>query len=489
MTYRLVTLTFVAILALARSAFCDEAAPLTKPLEADPKAPAAKAAPASFYVIPIDGPIGEPTLYAVRSGVKAAIDGEYETIVLEMKTPGGRLDSTLDILETLDRFPGKTVTFVREATSAGAIITSITNEIYFEPRGTMGSAEVVSGTGEDIDESMKRKIMSFLDAKMEAYTAEYPFRSDVIRAMMDPDFEFKIGDEVISPAGKLLNLNAERAMKEYGDPPRPILASGITTDVDQLLETLALGREKLVTRFTPTWSLKLAQVIVTIAPVLLAIAMITVYMEMQTPGFGVFGIVGVVCFVIAIFGHNVAGLSGHEPMLLFLLGVLLMALELFVAPGTLFFAIPGMVLMLVSIIWSMTDVWPSNTPDFTWNWEMFERPLQNLMAGILLGVVMILVIARFMPRSFVWNRLVLSATIAGNAKESSTGASASGAAPEASLIGSVGSAMTPLNPTGEVEVGGRRIEAKVTFGSVPRGGRVRVVGRTDFGYVVEEVES
>lgn len=441
----------------------------------------------SFYVIPVQGAIDQPTLYAIRSGVKAAIEGEHDYVVLDMNTPGGRLDSTLEIMEVLDRFPGKTVTYVNdEAISAGAIIASVTQEIYFAPRGTMGSAEPVTGQGQDIDESMKRKLMSYLNAKMEAYTDQYPFRSEVIRAMMDPEYEFKIGDEVISPKGELLNLNAKRAHEEFGDPPRPLLGSGIVEDLDQLLNSLAAGSDPVITRFEATWSLNLAEFIVGLAPVLLAVAFITVYIEFQTPGFGIFGITGVTCFLIAIFGHNVAGLSGQEPLLLFLVGVLFLALELFVLPGTLLFAIPGFLIMIASLIWAMTDIWPAGTPDYEFTWDMLERPLRNLIGGSLLGGMMILVLIRFLPKTFIWDRLVLKTAIVGNSQMYHL---SENEMPTEISTGAAGVAATDLMPSGEVEINGKRYEARLDLGSVQRGTPVRVIKKSDFGYIVEEIES
>ncbi len=444
-------------------------------------------AASKFYVIPIQGAIGPPTLYAIRGGVKTAISEGYDTVVLDMKTPGGRLDSTLEIMEILDRFPGKTITYVNdEAISAGAIIASVTDEIYFTDKAVIGSAEPVTGQGQDINESMKRKLMSYLNAKMEAYTDQYPFRSDVIRAMMDPEFEFKIGDEVISPKGELLNLTAKRAHELYGDPPTPLLGSGIVDDLEKLVGSLSVDTDPVITQFEATWSLNLAQFIVSLAPFLLAVAVISVYVEFQTPGFGVFGIIGVVFFLIAFFGHNVAGLSGHEPLLLFVIGVALLALEVFVAPGTLLFAIPGFIMMLVSLLWAMADVWPSETPDFSWNWAMFEKPIQNLLGGVFMGVVGVLLLARFIPKSILWDRMVLRDAIAGM----STGELESEPSTDSSsLIGSVGRAATDLMPSGEIEVDGRRLEARLSFGSAKHGTEVRIVAKSSFGYVVEVVES
>ena len=455
----------------------------------DSQSSAEQAAEASsrFYVVPVQGPIGPTTLFAIRGSVKAAIAEGYGTVVLDMNTPGGRLDSTLEIMEVLDRFPGKTITYVNdEAISAGAIIAAVTNEIYFTPKAVIGSAEPVTGQGQDINESMKRKLMSYLNAKMEAYTDQYPFRSDVIRAMMDPEFELKVGEEVISPAGELLNLTAKRAHEVYGDPPMPLLGSGIVDDLDKLISSLAVDTDPVITRFEATWSLNLAQFIVGLAPFLLAVAVISVYVEFQSPGFGVFGIIGGVFFLVAIFGHNVAGLSGHEPLLLFLIGVSLLFLEVFVAPGTLFFAIPGFIMMLVSLVWAMADVWPSETPDFTWSWQMFERPIRNLVGGVLMGAVGILVLARFLPKTFLWDRLVLKEAISGPGGRADV---VYDAPVESNLVGELAVAATDLRPGGEIDIDGRRFEARLNFGTVPRGAQVRVLSKSDFGYVVEVVES
>ncbi|MDQ8204811.1 NfeD family protein [Pelagicoccus sp. SDUM812003] len=458
-----------------------------EPVQAESVEAPRAAAQSRFYVIPVQGPIGQPTLFAIRGGVKTAIEEEYDYVVLDMDTPGGRLDSTLEIMEVLDRFPGKTLTYVNdEATSAGAIIASVTQQIYFAPKATMGSAEPVTGQGEDINDSMKRKLMSYLNAKMEAYTGEYPYRSEVIRAMMDPDFELKIGDEVICPEGELLNLNAKRAHMEYGDPPSPLLGSGIVDELDPLLRSLAGGKEPQITRFQATWSLNLAEFIVSLAPFLLAVAFITVYIEFQSPGFGVFGITGVICFLVAIFGHNVAGLSGHEPMLLFLLGILLLSLEVFVAPGTLFFAIPGFVIMIASLIWAMADIWPANTPDYQWEWAMFEEPIRNLLGGSLLGIVMILILARFLPKTFIWDRLVLKEAVVGDARVPESPDLGTSPSP---LNGSLARAVSDLHPSGEIEFEGRRFDARCETGSIRRGARVKVLRREDFAYVVEEARS
>ncbi len=275
----------------------------------------------SVYVIPVKDAIGRPTLFAIRSGIKDAIEKNASLVLLEMDTPGGELGATLDIMKTIDRFEGGTATFINEeAISAGAIIASVTRDIYFSPRATMGSSEVVTGSGQNVDDSMKRKINAFLTSKVDAYIGEYRYRSQVLEAMIDPDVELVIDGETLSKEGKLLNLNARTAHETYGDPPQALIGAGIHDDLDSLIESIADGREIVRHDFVATWSLNLAAHLMTLSPVLLGLGILALLVEFKTPGFGVFGVAGIALIAIVNFGHNVAGLSGYEGLIIFVIG-------------------------------------------------------------------------------------------------------------------------------------------------------------------------
>ena len=108
------------------------------------------APPVDVYVIPITGPISTPNLYILRRGLKEAIANDVGMVILDMDTPGGRVDLTLEMMEMLDRFEGLTATYVNDdAISAGSFIAAATQEIYFSPRGKMGASAVIQGTGEE----------------------------------------------------------------------------------------------------------------------------------------------------------------------------------------------------------------------------------------------------------------------------------------------------------------------------------------------------
>lgn len=101
-----------------------------------------------MQVIPVRDVIARPILYVLRRGLKEAQATGVRVVVIDMETPGGELGTTLEIMEALDKFDGETLVYVnKEAISAGAIISSVTDEIHFAPGGVIGAAAAVSGGG------------------------------------------------------------------------------------------------------------------------------------------------------------------------------------------------------------------------------------------------------------------------------------------------------------------------------------------------------
>ena len=232
------------------------------------------------YVIPITDAISTPNLYILRRGLKDAIANDVEMVILDMDTPGGRVDLTLEMMEMLNRFEGITATYVNDdAISAGSFIAAATQEIYFSPIGKIGASAVIQGTGEDVAETAKQKIESYLRANIRVMTAEYPYRADVIRAMLDADFELKIGDEVLKPAGELLTLTAAEAVKEYGDPPSKLLGEGIYDSIDDLLDARLGAGNYEIRDFELSYSEEIAKWMNTIAPILMGLGGLLLFIE------------------------------------------------------------------------------------------------------------------------------------------------------------------------------------------------------------------
>ncbi|MGZ0707955.1 NfeD family protein [Coraliomargarita sp. W4R53] len=465
-----------------------EAAPTAEPAAAPTTEPAAApttatSEPIDVYVIPITGVINKPNLYILRRGLKEAITNQVDMVLLDMDTPGGRVDYTIEMMEMLAKFDGITATFVNpDAISAGSFIASATQEIYFAPQGKMGASAVIQGGGQDVPETARMKMESYLRANIRSITEGYLYRSDVLRAMLDADFELKIGDEVIKPAGELLTLTASEAMREYAlpdGPAQPLLGSGIYDSIDELLDARFGPGNYEIKDFHITYSEVLAKWMNTFAPGLLGIGLLALFFEFKTPGFGLFGIAGIALLGVFFLSQYVAGLAGNEVVLFFAVGVLLVLVELFFFPGTLVFALSGLALIFGSLLWAMVDVWP-NEP-LTVSPELLAEPLVNLVFGLSIAVFGVFILSRFFPGSWMESKLVL-ATAAGGDSQTLRAERAS----RLPQPGAQGIAITDLFPSGRVEIDGRRYEARSALGSIDCGSPIQVQKTGDFSLIVTE---
>jgi len=443
---------------------------------ADQAAPATPVKKVSVIVIPVRDEITEPVHYILRRGLKEGVD----VVVLDMDTPGGSAGTALEIMEALGKFSGKTITFVNsEAMSAGAFIAAATEEIWFAPNGVIGAAAAVTSQGQDIPETMRLKLNSFLRAKIRAASEGKGYRGEVVSAMIDKDYELKIGDKVLKGKGELLSLTATEAAKTYGEPPQALLAAGIAKNIDELLTKKYGAGNYEMRRFEVTWSEELARYLNMIKPILLGLGLLAIYIEFKTPGFGVFGVSGILLLVIVFLSSYAAGLSGHEPLLFFTFGVILLALELVFFHTAGLLGVLGALLMLGSLVWGMADIWPNQPISVTWSGDVLVAPLKTLFLGLVVAGGLVALLARFLPHGWIWQRLAVSGAVAGD------GTATAVVEDQESLVGREGVAATSLFPSGQVEVDGRRYEARLEVGFLEAGAPVRIVARSGFNLIVE----
>ena len=461
----------------------------TTPVDASPSAAVelrmpAPPGPTRVLVIPVGDQIADPILYLIRRGLKSA--DPKDLVVLDMKTPGGAVSTTLEIAEALSKFKGHKLTYVNdEALSAGALIASMTDDIYFKPGAVMGAAAAVNSNGEDIGKTMKLKVNSVLLAKVRAWAeGRGRYRGEVVSAMVDEDYEFKIGETVIKAKGSLLSVNSTEAAKCYGDPPEALLSAGTYPTLAALLDARLGAGNYRIERIDPTWSEQLAQYIANYSPIFLGLGMLCLFIEFKTPGFGVFGIVGGALLLLVFFGGYAAGLSGYEPALVFGLGLLLLLAELIFFPGVVVVALTGLLLMFGALLWSMADLWPNEPVSISA--DAFLKPLRDLGLGLVVALTLGLLLAKFIPKGWFFSRLAVSGPTGGVAQLAGIDPEAGAGA--GSLVGARGVVVTGLFPSGQIEIDGRRYEARVEVGAAPPGTVVVVQRVSDFNLVVEVVE-
>lgn len=435
------------------------------------------------YVIPIRENIMPPLLYVVRRGVKEAMEHKADLIVLDMETNGGRVDVTEDLIDSLGKFKGQTATYINDkAISAGAFISVATQSIYMAPGAVIGAAApVMSGIGGGVPEmsnTMEEKINAVIREQFQAVAEKNGYNTEVVEAMINMKKELVIDGEVISKEGELLVLRATRAAKKYGDPPTALLSSGT---VDTIMEVIALlGFENAeVVRVQPTGAEKLASMINVISPLLLMIGLLGLYIEFKTPGFGFPGILGIVSFLIYFMGGYIAGLSGMEWLALFLIGILLIVIELFVTPGAVVFGLAGAACMLVGLVMKGVDIYPGMPPIPTV--PQLEPPLMELAIGFGGALIIALFLAKLLPRSPLYKILVSERVSGGQTVQRFD-------EEHASWIGMVGKSVSPLCPGGKAQFGDQVLDVITQGEMIEYGRQVRVVKHSANQAVVESTD-
>lgn len=446
--------------------------------------PVLTSAPKRVVVLPIREDIMPPLVYVVRRGVKIAMDNKADLLVLDMNTRGGRVDSTEKIMEILAQFPGETVTYVnRAAYSAGAFIAVATRRIYMAPESVIGAAAPImlapGGTGvEAMPETLEIKTTSALSARVRAYAQKNGHNPDVIEAMIDKQKELIIDGKAINEKGRILTLTNVEAEREYGTPPRPLLSSGTVETLDALIEKL-VGSGAYKTVIEPTGAEKLATWINALNWLWLIIGVAGIYIEFKTPGFGLPGLVGILAFALYFFGSYIAGLSGLEWPALFLVGLVLVVLELFVFPGTILLGMAGALLMIVTIVMAMVDMYPGN-PRLP-NLPQLELPLRTLGIAGVGSIVTVLILSRVLPKTSFYGVLVTQSVSGVRSVEAD-------AQMQTSRIGREGVTISVLRPGGKAMFGDEVLDVITQGEMLPKGTRVRIVGHSAKEAVVEPIE-
>lgn len=424
----------------------------------------------SVVVIPLKGEVTQAQFYFLRRTLKKAESGGAAAFIIDMDTYGGRLDAAVDMLGALMKSTIPTITYVdSNAGSAGAMIALSTKKIYMAPVSAIGAAAPVTGEGQDLQETMKAKTESYFSGYFRSAAERNGYNPELAEAFINKEKEVKIGDTVINAKGTLLTLSAQEAVREYNG--KPLLASGIAANIDELCKEAGLSANDIV-RLEPSGFEQLAQWVTALAPFFLLGGIIGAYLEFKSPGFGVAGVLSALCFLIFFTGHYIAGLTGFEVMAVFAAGLLLVLIELIFFPGVVLLATIGTALMLGSLLFAMVDLYPGepfSAPALSF--DALLRPMANLGIALVLAMLAITLLARFLPALPFFNRLVLST-------RSSAGPSVAPPAhalPESRVqIGDEGTARTILRPAGKAEFGAALLDVITDGEFLDPGDRVKV---------------
>ncbi len=325
---------------------------------------------------------------------------------------------------------------------------------------------------------MEVKLASAVSALIRAQAEKNGHNVELVDAMVNKNTEFKIGDKVINEKGQLLTLTDTEASAEYGKSPTPLLSAGTVASMDALLAKLGYA-DAARTVIAPTGAETLGTWINAISPILLIVGIIGIYIEIKTPGVILPGVVAVLAFLLYFLGGYVAGLSGMEWVLVFVVGLALIISEFFVHPGTILPGLVGAVLIFIALVMAMVDMYPG-TPALPTLPEI-ELPVRNIMIALCSSLVIMAILARFLPKTSIYRRLV------------SQGASGDVSVVEqqkelASRLGEQGVAISNLRPGGKAQFGNDIVDVITQGEMIGKGQTVRIIGYSGTEAIVEPVK-
>ena len=396
-------------------------------------------------VVPVHGEVAPSMLAFLRRAVKTAENNHASAIIFDMNTYGGRLDTATEIVNALNQIKIPTYAFINtNAGSAGALIAIATQHIYMAPVSAIGAAAPVLSTGEDLPSTAKEKTISYWSALVRGSATKNGHNPDLGEAFMNKEKEVKIGDRVVHPKGAVLTLNAQEATEKINPDGSGLLAEGIVDSIADLAKKAALKGN--VARIEPTGFEQLAFWITALAPLLLLGGILGAYMEFKIPGVTWPGVISAICFALFFLGHYFAGLAGWEVVALFILGLALVLIEiLFFAHSTIVFGVVGVFLIIASLLWAMIDRYPQQP--FLPTGKMLAIPLLNIFIALVGALIVIALLARYLPRTSFYRRFALidsnppGPSLAGAPRHFATAVSL---AP-----GMQGTALTVLRPSGK----------------------------------------
>jgi membrane-bound serine protease (ClpP class) len=413
------------------------------------------------YRIPVTGTIENGLAPYVARALKEAAQSNAAAAILDLDTPGGRVDAAERIVDAVRASPIPVYAFVNpRAFSAGALIALAARGIYMTPGGVIGAATPVDGSGTKAPE----KYVSAMRAEFRALAEANGLDPKVAEAMVDETIEIPN----LKPAGKLLTLSTGEAL-QVG------FAKGEVKDLDAMLAAVNLSGAQ-VTVVDPNWAELVVRFLTNpvVSPLLLSLGMLGLIFEIKTGAFGLGGLVSLASLGLFFGSHLLLGLAGWEEVLLLGVGLIALGVEVFLLPGFGVAGILGIVLIASSMLLALVGAAPTGADVI--------QAAAVLVASLVVTGAVVFGWLRHLPNSTRWNGLFL--------RDSTHAAEGFISAPlRDELVGATGVALTDLRPSGTALFDEERLDV-VTEGEFVRSGSSVTVLRSDgYRHVVRAVES
>jgi membrane-bound serine protease (ClpP class) len=431
--------------------------------------------------IPLEGAVNQSLLTSIERRAEQAIEDGCKILIFEVSSYGGYVTVSLDLSKAMERFGRRdvrTVAYVEEkAISAAAMAAMSCQEIVVAPEAQIGNCAPIlvgpdgvtplTGVEREKQESVLRDRMAHLSEQhgippavgkamvtmgivvvkaVNAKTGEvrYVEEDEIFNLPDAANWEKK---EIVDGSNEILTASGRRA-KELG------IAKHVVGDFDELYDIYRLERPVAL------YSVTTLEVVAgwlnnpALKSLLVLIGLIGAYVELSSPGFGVPGTIGLLCFALVFIAPALAGNTQWVPAVFFGIGLVLLALEVFVTPGFGVLGSLGVLGMLAGIVLAL----PRESPigwDTGVDWNTLGTSALITTGIVAVFLLVAAMLGRFLPQLPVLGRLVLAPSSV------SDGSSRAAAARiETGLaVGQTGRTLTKLRPAGKIMIDDRLVDA------------------------------
>ncbi|MGK7390496.1 MAG: NfeD family protein [Candidatus Cyclobacteriaceae bacterium M2_1C_046] len=421
----------------------------------------------SVLVLEIRSEIDPRTSRYLDLGLKRAREMDADIVIIDMDTYGGLVTDAKDMVENILDYEKPIWTFInKDAASAGALISIATDSIYMAPGANIGAATVVTGQGEAAPD----KYQSYMRSTMRSTAEEKGRDPKIAEAMVDESIDL----DTLAPAGQVLTLTTSEAIAVgYAEAKVSSIEEILErNNIDNyVIERYELGTtEKVIAFFINPF----------ISGILILVIVGGLWFELQTPGVGFPILASVTALILYLVPYYIHGLAENWEIIAFVVGVILLMVELFVIPGFGVAGISGVILTVGSLVMIML-----NNDAFDFSMVPFEQifiALSTTLLALMGSMILLFTGGVRLASSNVFKRVALMDTQArtlGYTSKFST---------EESMVGKTGTAYTVLRPSGKVMIEGMLYDAYTRGGYIDQGQSISVIDDSGNSLKVQEAE-
>lgn len=414
------------------------------------------------YLADIDGEIDLGLAPYITRVVREAEKNNASAIIFKINTFGGRVDAATQIKDAILSSKILTIGFINNrAISAGALIALSCNKIVMVPGSSIGAATVVDQSGEKVGE----KYQSYMRSEMRSTAERNGRRTDIAEGMVDE----RVVIEGLTDSTHLITLTSEEAYKYK-------IADTLISDYKNVLTAFNLKNAEIV-QVSSNWAEEVVRFLNNpiISSILIMIGFFGLMAEIKTPGWGLPGTAGLIALILFFGSSYILQLASMLEILLFVLGLVLLLAEIFIIPGFGVTGVSGIALILVSIFLALLG------SDPFLDMKTVSMAIIQLSVSLVAALTGIFLLAKFLPKSTAFSRLVLAETQTADKGFVSFPS-------DTNLIGKTGIAFTTLRPGGTALIDERKVDVVADSEYIEKDKKIKVIRVEGIKVVVTAVK-